>query len=218
MRHADQIQNSASSIQVQDIPEWLMSESKRLSFHHGDFVMRCQDPISHIFLVLSGSLSIMSVGENGQESVVASLGRGCLLGEMEALVGRRHSTYSARCGENAELVSFPAEAFVRWAREDGRVSWILAQMMAEKLYNASRQSSTMTSARGIDRLIACLIQERAGRVRRTRLELAERCSVSLRTINRCVQRLRREGLIDISRGKIVISSEQMDALKQISKL
>ena len=31
VRHADQIQNSASSIQVQDIPEWLMSESKRLS-------------------------------------------------------------------------------------------------------------------------------------------------------------------------------------------
>lgn len=218
MRNTDQIQDGTSSIHVHDIPEWLMSESKHLSFRRGDFVMRCQDPISHIFLVLSGALSIMSAGENGQESVVVSLGKGCLLGEMEALVGKRHSTYSARCSEDAELVSFPAEAFVRWAREDGRVSWILAQMMAEKLYNVSRQSSTMTSARGIDRLIACLIQERVGRVRHTRLELAERCSVSLRTINRCVQRLHREGLIDINRGKITISSEQMDALKRISKL
>ena len=146
MRNTDQIQDGTSSIHVHDIPEWLMSESKHLSFRRGDFVMRCQDPISHIFLVLSGALSIMSAGENGQESVVVSLGKGCLLGEMEALVGKRHSTYSARCSEDAELVSFPAEAFVRWAREDGRVSWILAQMMAEKLYNVSRQSSTMTSA------------------------------------------------------------------------
>lgn len=196
------------------LPEWLTAASRPVHVNHGEPFMRCQDAITHVYIVQSGQVAILSGDGNGRESMVASVSVGGVVGEMEVIAGIRVAVYSARASEDSELMKVPADLFLRWVREDQDACWRLALMLAEKMYSASRRTSVNAHASALQRLAAQLVLCGPGRVRLSRQELAEACSVSLRTINRCVRRLRQEGAIGIERGKITLAPEQLAMLER----
>ena len=85
-------------------------------------------------------------------------------------------------------------------------------MLAHKLYAASFQSAQYTSLDATTRLASVLTQMEPGLVGYTREELAEACSVSLRTVNRGIKKLQEMGALSRQRGKIIISERQHDLL------
>ncbi len=196
------------------LPEWLMAKSRLVRVAHGQRFMRCQDYITHVYIVHSGQIAILSGDDNGRESMVASVAVGGVIGEMEVIAGIRVAVYSARASEDSELVEVPANLFLKWVGEDQEACWQLARMLAVKMYNSSRQTSTNAHASAMQRLVAQLLLCGPGRVRFSRQELAEACSVSLRTINRSVMCLRQEGVIGIERGKITLTPEQLVRLER----
>lgn len=205
---------NAVSARMPQPPAWLIGESRLVRIAQGESLLRCGDSLKYVFIVRSGKIMIFSTGENGQESKVVMVPEGGIVGEMEAIAGVERIVYSARAFEASELVRIPTESFLRWVRGDAAACWGLTRMLAEKLCAASRQSCQYTSSNAMQRLVAQLRQFGAGRVSYTRQELAEACSVSLRTVNRCVKRLHEEGLISLSRGKIEISQGQLEALEE----
>jgi len=62
------------------------------------------------------------------------------------------------------------------------------------------------------RLASLLYSEECGTICKTRQQLAETCGVSVRTVNRCIIRLKDKGLISTSKGKIKLSKEQKDKI------
>lgn len=193
-------------------PDWLMAESRTVRIPRGEMLLRSGDALKYVYIVLRGRIMIFSIGSNGQENKVVMVSEGGIVGEMEAIAGTERIVYSARAFAESELVRMPMESFLRWVRGDAEACWGLTQVLAEKLCAAALQSSHYTNSNAMQRLIAQLAQLGAGRVSYTRQELAEACSVSLRTVNRCVKKLREEGLIGLSRGKIEISQGQLAAL------
>ena len=196
------------------LPEWLMANSRLVRVSHGERFMRSQEAITHVYIVHSGQAAILSGDGDGRESMVASVSVGGVIGEMEVIAGLRMAVYSARASEDSELVKVPADLFLEWMHRDQEACWQLARMLAEKMHSASRRTSTNAHASALQRLVAQLLLCGPGRVRFSRQELAEACSVSLRTINRCVMRLRQEGAIGIERGKITLTPRQLAALEQ----
>lgn len=195
-----------------EAPDWLMAEGCILRFFKGDQIFHRQERLRHVYIVRSGTVIIFSMGENGQENKVVMVPEGGIVGEMEAIVGAERIVYSARAFVNCELLRLPVEPFMRWVCADARACWALTRVLAEKLYAASVQSSQYTSSNAMQRLVPLLIQFGAVRVTYTRQELAEACSVSLRTVNRCVKTLQEMDLIGLSRGKIVLSPDQLTRL------
>lgn len=196
------------------LPNWLIGESRLVHIARGEALLRCGDSLKYVYIVHSGKVIISSIGENGQESKVVMVSAGGIVGEMEAIAGVERIVYSARAFENCELIRMPTDSFLRWVREDASACWGLTRILAEKLCAASLQSCQYTSLNAMQRLVSQLRQLGAGRVNYTRQELAEACSVSLRTVNRCVKRLNEEGLISLSRGKIEINQRQLEALEE----
>ena len=186
-------------------PAWLIAESRPVRVARGEAILRSGDSLKYVYIVRSGKIMIFSTGENGQDSKVVMVPEGGIVGEMEALAGVERIVYSARA---------PMEPFLRWVRGDAAACWGLTRVLAEKLCAASLQSCQYTSSNAMQRLVFQLRQIGAGRVSYTRQELAEACSVSLRTVNRCVKRLHDEGLISMSRGKIEIDQSQLEALEE----
>lgn len=196
-----------------EAPKWLKDVSRIIRVAKGEPVLQRDEVVKYVYLVRRGRINIFSIGENGQENKVVTVSRGGLVGEMEAITDMVRYTYSARAFEDSELLRVPAEAFVRWARSDISVCWDLTRVLAGKLQEASVQSSQYTSSDAMQRLVVQLLQLGSGRIPYTRQELAEACSVSLRTVNRCVKKLREEGKVSLSRGKIEISQSQLAALE-----
>lgn len=195
-------------------PAWLIAESRPVRVARGEAILRSGDSLKYVYIVRSGKIMIFSTGENGQESKVVMVPEGGIVGEMESIAGVERIVYSARAFETSDLVRIPMEPFLRWVRGDAAACWGLTRVLAEKLCAASLQSCQYTSSNAMQRLVFQLRQIGAGRVSYTRQELAEACSVSLRTVNRCVKRLHDEGLISMSRGKIEIDQSQLEALEE----
>lgn len=201
-------------VRMPEPPQWLMEQSRTLNIAKGEQLVAREAPLSHVFIVLRGKINIFSIGENGQENKVVTVPEGGIVGEMEAIAGTDRIVYSARAFENSELLRIPVEPFLRWVRGDNSACWGLTQVLAEKLCAAAVQSSQYTSSDAMQRLIALLLQLGPGSIRYTRQELAEACSASLRTVNRCVKKMKEAGMIALCRGKIEISAAQMNLLRE----
>ena len=193
-------------------PAWLMAQSRTVRIPRGEQLLGREDYLKYVYIVRSGRIMIISIGENGQENQVVMVAEGGVVGEMEAIAGVERVVYSARAFEESALLRIPLESFLRWVRSDAEACWELTQVLAEKLCAASMQASQYSGSSAMQRLIIQLTQLGAGRVGYTRQELAEACSASLRTVNRCVKRLREAGLISLSRGKIEMTQSQLTAL------
>lgn len=195
-------------------PQWLMDMSRTVRISKGEQVLRRDETLKYVYLVRRGSINIFGIGENGQENKVVAVPQGGIVGEIEAIAGTEGVIYSARAFEDSELLRVPLEPFLRWVRSDISACWGLTQVLASKLCAASVQSSQYTNSDAMQRLIMQLLQLGPGRISYTRQELAEACSVSLRTVNRCVKKLRETDQISLSRGKIEISQSQFAALEE----
>lgn len=195
-----------------EAPQWLTDVSRVIRFPKGKEILQRDETLKCVYIVRHGRINIFSIGENGQENRVVTVSEGGIVGEMEAISGVDRAIYSARTFEDSEVLRVPLEAFLRWVQSDISACWGLTQVLSGKLCAASVQSSQYTNTDARARLIAQLVQLGPGRIRHTRQELAEACSASLRTVNRCVKKLREDGLIRLSKGKIEISQSQLDAL------
>ena len=198
-------------------PQWLLDMSRIVRVSKGEQILRRDETLKYVYLVRRGSINISSIGENGQENKVVTVPEGGIVGEMEAIAGTEIIIYSARAFEDSEVLRVPLEPFLRWVRSDISACWGLTQVLAGKLCAASLQSSQYTNSDAMQRLIVQLLQLGPGRISHTRQELAEACSASLRTVNRCVKKLREAGLIRLNRGKIEISQSQFAALEEQMK-
>lgn len=205
---------TAMYVSMPETPQWLKDVSRTMRVAKGEQVLQRDGLLKYVYLVRRGRINILNIGENGQENKVVTVYEGGIVGEMEAIAGVERSVYAARAFEDSELLRIPVEAFIRWVHSDISVCWDLTRVLAGKLCAASVQSSQYTNSDATQRLVMQLVQLGPGRISYTRQELAEACSASLRTVNRCVKKLREDGLIGLSRGKIEISRSQLAALEE----
>lgn len=83
---------------------------ERRSLAVGDYLFHEGDVGDVAFLIESGAVQILKTVEGGQDIVLATLGRGEILGEM-ALVDQQPRMASARALDNCSLVIVPREEF-----------------------------------------------------------------------------------------------------------
>ena len=205
-----------SLVQMPELPEWLIFESKTVHCVKGGRILAHQDTSSCVYIVKRGTVIVYSLSSNGQENKIVFVKEGGVIGEMEAIAGCKNIIYYAKALTACDLIHIPLHAFIKWVQSDVNVTWQLARVLAVKLCNAAMQSSQYVECDATNRLVAFLSQHGAGRVIYTRQELAEVCSVSLRTINRCVKRLNDNGIISLDRGKIIISISQLREIENIA--
>jgi CRP/FNR family cyclic AMP-dependent transcriptional regulator len=199
---------------VFQFPAGIADRVHTLNLARGEILLARDMILNSIFIVRRGTVMIYHIDENGDENCIVMVSEGEFIGEMEALVPAERIVYHAKAYTDCELISLSVDAFRWWIDTDVRALRRLTEGLARKLYAASMRSTQNTSYDARRRLILALEYLGGGRINRTRQELAETCSVSVRTVNRCVRRLADEGLISVERGKILILGAQLEALRK----
>lgn len=170
-------------------------------FHRGDFVQ-------YIYILCQGIVVISNEDVSGSEMRVVFVTEGNMVGEMETLARGNTLVYSARAYTNCVVIRIPADTFLRWIASESKISKILLGILAQKLHDAANEASEYTHFHAIVKLATLISSEKPGIINKTRRELAEMCSVNVRTIGRCIGKLKQEKLVDTYKGKIRITSEQ----------
>jgi CRP-like cAMP-binding protein len=156
---------------------------------------------------------IYSMDDFGNEHCIVLISEGEFVGEMEALLNADRVVYSAKAYTDCELIAIPVGTFRWWIDTDAQALRRLTETLGRKLYSVSTQLARKASFDAMSRLILALEFFGGGCIDHTRQELADACSMSIRTINRCVRKLMDDRLISIERGKICISESQFNALR-----
>ena len=204
----------SSDMLMPEPPDWVLEKSCTVTVKRGLRFIKPLDPVTHIYIVISGIVTIMAADENGQENMVVSVRAGGVVGEMEALAGIGGMLYSARALEDCRLLRIPLSGFLLWMEKDPIACLAVSRVLAGKLCSASVQSVRNTKLDALQRIVWQFSQYGAGRFELTHQELAELCSVSLRTINRCIKKLKDNGLLSISGGKIELTGRQLEQMKE----
>lgn len=197
---------------IQSLPDELMFRCRLVNFQRGQMLFRRGEELQNVYIVCKGTVIISSSNINGNEMCVVFVQEGSSVGEMEAMMDISNIIYSARAFTNCVLLEIPVSVFKKWIRKDHGACRKLAMELAGKLYRSSASAVQYQNMSAEKRLKLFLTDNGVGRVSQTRDVLAEACGVSLRTVNRAVASLKGEGLIDVERGKIIISSDQMKKL------
>ncbi|NLJ40916.1 MAG: Crp/Fnr family transcriptional regulator [Clostridiales bacterium] len=192
---------------------WLSTTFTKI--RRDSFLMHYGDTLDHIFIICKGVVEVSSSNPNDHVTKVVFVKEGNMIGEMEALIGENIIAYNARAYTDCDLIRIPSKTFLKWFETDIYIVRKLSLALAKKLYESSMEAIKYSQHPAIIRLAGLLHSEDEGVVVKTRQQLAETCGVSVRTINRCIIKLKEKELISLYKGKIVISKEQKEVIERM---
>ncbi|WP_256760796.1 Crp/Fnr family transcriptional regulator [Cohnella sp. WQ 127256] len=201
---------------IAGMPENIWAGSKMINLKRGEQIFEHGVNVTHVYILCKGTAVISSHHASGNEARVVFVGAGNTIGEMEACSHENTMKYSARAYTSCDVFVLSRNAFVEWIDSDHAACRIMVLVLAKKLRDASMEVSEYMQYDAIVRIATLIHSEECGRLAMTRQELAETCGVSVRTINRCLTRLKAEKMIGISRGKIFITPQQKQLLAKSS--
>lgn len=171
------------------------------------------DTPNGIFGVVGGSVHISLPREDGQDFTAYRSGRGFWIGDL-ALFAHHTRLVSVWAAEETRTVHLPAAALRRLVREN--------PVFFEDFYDLTYQNTKLLlqvlasfAEESLDRRVARrLLVELDGRgdgerwIAMTQSELSEMLAVSMPTMQRCLRRLVRAGLISIGYSRIRVIDRQ----------
>lgn len=185
-------------------------------YRRGEMVFREGEPADRLFLIQSGRVKLSIASPDGQELLIAVLGRGQIFGEL-AVIDRGPRAMNARAMENAEVFALDSDVF--WTTLENRPTLArrLLELMARRLRRADQTSQDLVFFDAPTRLARRLLElaeehgEPVGNgdtiritVRVTQEEISQMIGSSRGSANRLIASFAGRGWIDWNDGRPVI--------------
>ena len=126
-----------------------------------------------VFIVMSGTVKITRVNDEGKEVILAMLGSGEVFGEMAILDGESRSA-NALSQENCEVVTINREDFLNLLKTNNKVSLNLMTEFAIRLRKSDQQIEALSLDDAEHRIGVCVLNfaEDMGVIRKGQVTIA----------------------------------------------
>ncbi|ETX14430.1 hypothetical protein OCH239_03790 [Roseivivax halodurans JCM 10272] len=157
-----------------------------------------------LFMVAHGRVDVVLIGERGEQTLLAHVGPGETVGEIECISDQ---TCIARCRSQplATLLFCPTAVVYEFLRAPVFIrnvaSVFRGRLAHDNAVKALDQHGSLEQRLFLRLRTIC---DGRDRVRANQRELAEILGCSRQSVNKALGRLRSEGIIDVSKGQVVI--------------
>ncbi|AFL67754.1 Crp/Fnr family transcriptional regulator [Sulfurospirillum barnesii] len=190
----------------------------RVSFvKKGEVLMRPEECLEHFFVLLEGRVKISQINfENGKEQILYLLSKGDMYDVVSLLDGKMHENM-AMALDDVKLLVFPIELFREWIETKPSFNKLFFPYVAKQLREMENLASDLSLYDTTTRLVKLIAKniEKEGDKQTLKLinnlshdELANLIGTVRKVLNRNLQSLKKEGLIDIKRKEIYIKDSQ----------
>jgi len=192
------------------------------SYPRGTMIFSQGDPGDAFYGVASGAVRISAISAEGEEIYLRVFEPGDTFGEIAILDGQTR-TASASTTKASELVIIQRDQFLELLGQEPKLAIHLLKLISERL----RWTSALVEdaaflevpARLAKRLLGLASEHgtessKGTEVKMSQEELAHYLSVSRQIVNQHLQNWRKQGWVDLARGRIVIVDE--DALDDVA--
>ncbi|ACZ11427.1 Crp/Fnr family transcriptional regulator [Sulfurospirillum deleyianum] len=190
----------------------------RMSFvKKGEVLMRPEECLEHFFVLLEGRVKVSQINfENGKEQILYLLSKGDMYDVVSLLDGKMHENM-AMALDDVKLLVFPIELFREWIETKPSFNKLFFPYVAKQLREMENLASDLSLYDTTTRLVKLIAKniEKEGDKQTLKLinnlshdELANLIGTVRKVLNRNLQSLKKEGLIDIKRKEIYIKDSQ----------
>jgi CRP/FNR family transcriptional regulator, cyclic AMP receptor protein len=181
-------------------------------------VFRPGDPAGTLYYIVTGSVSIITEEEDGQELVLGYLGPGEFVGELGLFIETEQREVALRTRTPCELAEIGYERLYQLmtgslAIDAPRVVWAIGAQISRRLLNTSRKAGRLAFLDVTDRIVRTLhdlSQEPEAmshpdgtQIRVSRQEISRLVGCSREMAGRVLKKLQADGMLH-ARGKTIV--------------
>lgn len=183
----------------------------------GEVLMRPQECMEHFFVILEGRVKVSQINfENGKEQILYLLSKGDMYDIITLLDAKVHENV-AMALDDVKLLVFPIELFREWIETKPSFNKLFFPYVAKQLRDVETLASDLSLYDTTTRLVKLIAKniEKQGDKQTLKLinnlsheELASLVGTVRKVLNRNLQTLKKQGLIDVKRKEIFIKDSQ----------
>ena len=184
--------------------------TRERTYPKGSVILFENDPGDSLFLVASGQVKVVLIGEDGREVILSVLGEGAFFGEM-ALIDDAPRSAHVIAMEDARMLTLRREDFQSRLRTSPDVAIALMRELSRRLRRADEKIGSLVlldvNGRVADLLLRAAEDEGGGdHIRRklTHHTIAQMIGSSRETVSRTMRDFVERGLIQVNRKEITI--------------
>jgi CRP-like cAMP-binding protein len=192
----------------------LLAVARRKQFARGQPIVTEGEYGDRLYLLESGKVAVRVGTPGGDVATLRILVAGDVFGEL-ALVSpaRRNATLVAL--EDVTVRTVDREQFAALRARNPAVDQVLVQTLAAEVRRLSRQVLTLMHVPAPQRIAGCLLDLADAyaaapgpvTINLSQADIAELCGLTRQSTNQLLKQLAERGLITVSRGKIVVLSQ-----------
>lgn len=172
------------------------------------------------YYIITGKLYVQSDFLDGSIYQFSCLGKGSVVSDVDVLSGAYINAATLIAAEDVMALKFPLNLFVKEMKTNIDFLWYVTTGMARKMYVSSYERGMNLFKEGVDKVLLYLIrcyeldeEERATvHIAKTRDMIASEIGISVKTLNRSIDKLKKQDLIATEKGKIVITEKQFQKI------
>lgn len=199
-----------------DLPRDTLAFIARLGYtrpmRQGEILYLQGDAGDGLFLILSGEVRISATGAEGQELHLNTLTAGDVMGEIALIDGGRR-TATATAIRTGTLFCIDRADFLELVARQPEITWQILQLLCQRVRWTSSlledSAFLAPEARLAKRLLAIAgaagaATDQGVEVRISQEDLAGYLNLTRQVVNRLLQQLQKDGIVDVGRGRLVI--------------
>lgn len=185
--------------------------TRERAYPRGSVILFENDPGDSLFIVRSGRVKVVLIGEDGREVILGVLGVGQHFGEL-ALIDEQPRSAHVIAMEDANLIILRREDFRKRVEENPPVAWSLLIELSRRLRRADDKIGglVLLDVPGrIARLLLDLAEESGSEVIEkslTHQTIAQMIGASRETVSRAMKEFQDTGLINVDRRRITLAN------------
>ncbi len=186
----------------------------------GYTLIHAGSPCDYVYIILRGKVSGVDLQNMGNVYIFMEYSETEILGDYEIFGDFKEYRVSIRSTTECEVLTIPASVYLKWMQQDINALFMRTRNLMNTLTNQTSEERKYLFLECKDRLLLYLMEiyEKKGngklyRVKKTQSQIAERIGFNVRTIQRNIQSLEKEGFLTVEMGKICISREQYLMMK-----
>jgi len=196
-----------------NIPPVTEQMMRELSPPQGQTLVYSHDAATSVYFLLDGQVKAQNEHYSGTLYAFADFSAPSLFGEFEAFGSWPYYRATLTCVSACAFLVLPGAAFLDWMHRDPEALFLRTVAITKSLLVQASDERKFLFLPANSRLLLYLInmyekeqQQGIFRIGKTRQEMADETGFCTKTVQRCLDRLRAEGLVSLRRGKVEIDA------------
>ncbi|WP_300258101.1 Crp/Fnr family transcriptional regulator [Clostridium sp.] len=191
---------------VNNCPKEIKKELKNRSFKYGEKLLVQSNNCDFVYILLKGKIKTYHSDFTGAIYLEDIDSEATIFGELEALIDKEVVT-TVEALSQCEVLEISKGAFVKWMELDNKFSLFISKLIAERNYECCKRERINAFYNLRYRVMYIILNTlHKNNLGITKDLLVEGVGSNIRSINRIINQLVDEGILDYNSGKIKVKS------------